>query len=48
MTLAQAARYLHVGEKILLKLVAGGQVEGTKAGQSWTFEQADLDTWLAG
>lgn len=47
MTLAQAARYLHVGEKSLLKLATNGTVPGTKSGAAWKFDKKALDEWSA-
>jgi excisionase family DNA binding protein len=48
LTLAQAARYLHMGEKTLLMLATKDQIPGTKTGKSWAFAKAALDTWVAG
>jgi len=45
MTLAQAARYLNMGEKSLLKLAKDQVVPGTKSGRTWTFDKKSLDVW---
>ncbi len=47
MTLAHAARYLHMGEKSLLKLATEGAVPGSRSGQAWAFERRSLDDWSA-
>jgi len=47
MTLAQAARHLHMGEKTVLKLAKSGTLPGTGSGSSWTFAKSALDSWLA-
>jgi excisionase family DNA binding protein len=45
MTLAQAARYLHVGERTLAKLAADDRIPATRSGETWLFRKQALDVW---
>jgi excisionase family DNA binding protein len=46
MTLAQAARYLHLGEDTVLELASSERLPSEKHGESWVFDRASLDAWL--
>lgn len=44
LTSDEAAAYLRVSVKTLLRLVHRGELPGTKVGRSWRFHRADLES----
>lgn len=47
MTLAELARFLHVGQKTVLKLAREDKLPAAKVGGELRFRRADIDSWLA-
>jgi PTS system nitrogen regulatory IIA component len=46
MTLAELARFLHVGQKTVLKLARAKKIPAAKLGDEWRFRRDDIDEWL--
>ena len=46
LTLAELAKYLHLGERTVLKLARDDQLPGVFVDGQWRFEQASIDRWL--
>ena len=46
MTIKEVAEYLKIKEKTAYKLVAEGDIPGSKVGGSWRFRRGEIDAWL--
>jgi excisionase family DNA binding protein len=46
MTLAELARFLHMGEKTVLKLVTSKKLPGVLIEKQWRFQRSRIDEWL--
>jgi excisionase family DNA binding protein len=46
LTLGELARYLHLGQKIVLDLVSDKKLPGTLIDKEWRFRRSAVDAWL--
>jgi len=44
----QAARFLHIHPKTVVRLARGGQLPSFRIGNRWRFRASDLDDWAHG
>ena len=45
LSLAEAARYVSLSDKTLMKYVNAGVIYGTRKGGKWLIDRASIDTW---
>ena len=48
LTLREVAEYLKLSEKSVYRLVQDKKIPAFKAGGTWRFRRADIDTWIEG
>ncbi len=46
LSLTEAARYVSLSDKTLMKYVNAGVIYGTRKGGKWLIDRASIDTWL--
>ena len=47
MTSDELAKYLEVDAAMIAEWVNSGKLEGTREGDTWRFERAKIDNWVA-
>ena len=48
LTLAQAAEYLQVSERTILRMLKDGKIPGRQVGSQWRFDREQLRAWVRG
>ena len=48
LTLSQAAEYLQVSERTILRMLKDGRVPGRQVGTQWRFDREQLRAWVRG
>ncbi len=48
LTLAQAAEYLQVSERTILRMLKEGKIPGRQVGSQWRFDREQLRGWVRG
>jgi excisionase family DNA binding protein len=48
LTLAQAASYLQVSERTILRMLKAGEMPGRQVGSQWRFDREQLRAWIRG
>ena len=48
LTLAQAAEYLQVSERTILRMLKDGRIPGRQVGSQWRFDREQLREWVRG
>ena len=48
LTLSQAAEFLQVSERTILRMLKDGRIPGRQVGSQWRFDRAQLRDWVRG
>lgn len=48
LTLSQAAEYLQVSERTILRMLKDGRIPGRQVGTQWRFDREQLRAWVRG